>query len=156
MDKYKGFRTNRHEGVHPLKYYRIVRKFFAKQQGLEVADLELLIQLDDEYFTKARFKEASMTSSWKVNRLESLEERGWIELWRPHKPPRQSAIYKPTGKSHRLVGRIYKILAGEEDLPTSTRRNPLERSDEFLSYSEKILRNAVRVMNDRRNNKNFK
>lgn len=152
---YYGFRTNRHEGNHPLKYYRVVRKFIAKQQKLPIADLEALIQLDDEYFSKARFKEAVLTNSWHKERFNKLIEEGWIEQWR-ERGFRSPALFKPSGKSHRLVRRIYKILAGEEDLPMSTRRNPLERNPDKLKFSEKLLREAVRAMDAQRKKDKFK
>ena len=156
MDKGYGFPTNRHEGVHPLKYYRTVRKFMARQYDLTESELEVLICLDDEYFTKKRFKEACLTTHWDRKRFEKLLDGGWIEKWRDN-GFRTAALYKPTGISHRVVKRIYKILAGEEDLPTSSRRNDLERKKtESLSYTEKILRDAVRVMNDRRNTDKFR
>ena len=133
----------------------MVRKFLAKQQDLPEADLEVLIELDDEYFTKDRFRQATLTTSWNRDRFDHLIENGWIEEWRPYMPgTRQAALYKPTGKSHRLITRIYKILNGKEDLPMSDRRNPLEKNPDTLRYSEKLLRNAVRLLNkDRQNNK---
>lgn len=154
MTRGYGFRTGRHDYLHPLKYYRVVRKFIAKQQDLSEPDLEALIQLDDEYFSKKRFKEATLTQSWKSNRLDELIEQGWIEKWRD-RGFRSAALYKPTGKSHRLVRRIYKILAGEEDLPMSSRRNPLERNPDLLGTAEKMLRDAVRAMDNQRKNDKF-
>ena len=151
-----GFKTRRHEITgHPLKYYRVVRKFMSKQQKISEHDLEVLIELDDEYFTKDRFRQATLTHSWNSERFNNMIEAGWIEEWRPYRPgTHQAAIYKPTGKSHRLVNRIYKILNGDEDLPMSDRRNPLEKNPDNLRYSEKLLRNAVRLLNkDRQNNK---
>ena len=151
----KGFRTNRHEGFHPLKNYRVVRKFLAKQQGLTEFELECLITLDDEYFNRKRFKEITLTGAWDKKRFKKLKENGWVETWRKRNNY-HAELFKPTGKSHRLVRRIYKILAGEEDLPMSGRRNILERKlTENLSYSEKLLRNAVRVLNERANNNKF-
>lgn len=151
-----GWSTRRHEQLgHPLKYYRVVRKFMAKQQGINEHDLEVLIELDDEYFDEKRFRQATLTTSWKGDRLKNLMEEGWVDLYRPYIPGmRKAAIYKPSGKAHRLVNRIYKILNGVEDLPSGDRRNPLERNPDNLKYSEKLLRNAVRLLNkDRQKDK---
>lgn len=155
---YKGFFTRRHEPEgHPLKYYRIVRKFFAFQSGLKEWELEILMLLDDEYFTKARFKEACLTTTWHKERFELLEANGWIKWWNTDKKGNQAKIFKPDVKAHRLVSRIYRVLAGREELPSSGRRNKLEnRSEEKLSYSEKILRKAIRLMWDDRERNKYK
>ena len=68
--------------------------------------------LDDEYFTKARFREAELTCSWVVDRLDKLIAAGWFEMHRPYKPPSQAALFRPTSKAHHLVKRIYRILDG--------------------------------------------
>ena len=155
-NSYKGFKTGRHDYCHPLKDYRVVRKVLAKQQGLSDVELETLVFLDDEYFTKSRFADATMTMTWDTNRFDRLETEGWIELHRPHKPPRQAALYRPTGKSHHLIKRIYRILRQEEDLPLSSRRNPkLMKVDENLSYSEKLLKKAALLMQQERHSNRY-
>lgn len=151
-----GFTTRRHEMTgHPLKYYRVVRKYFAKAYDIKDADLEVLIELDDEYFDQKRFRQATLTHSWNKKRLDQLIEGGWVEEWRAHQPSSHSAaLYKVCGKTHQLISRIYNILNGKEDLPMSYRRNPLERNPNNLTYSEKLLRNAVRLLNkDQQQNK---
>ena len=146
---YKGFATNRHPTGHPLKYYRVVRKMLCKLNNLSDAELEKLIFLDDEYFTKARYQEAAcMDMSWNPNQFKKLLEDGWIEEFRPYKPPRQAALYRSTGKAHHLVKRVYRLLSGEEDLPTSNRRNPVMKDDDKLSSSEKLLKRATLLMNN--------
>ena len=147
---YKGFNTSRHNFNHPLKYYRIVRKVLAKQQALTEPELELLVMIDDEYFTAARFNECELTLAWDNDRIKNLIEGGWIEIYREYKPPRQARLYKPTGKAHQLVKRIYRILDGEEDLPTSARRNPIMKADDKLTYAEKILKKATLLMQEDR------
>ena len=144
---YKGFATNRHPEGHPLKYYRVVRKMLSRTNNLTEAELEKLIFLDNEYFTKARYKEAACIDwSWNPHQFNELIEKGWIEEWRPFKPPRQAALYRVTGKAHQLVKRIYRILSDEEDLPMSPKRNPVIRKDENLSSSDKLLKKAVMLM----------
>ena len=144
---YRGFSTNRHPEGHPLKYYRVVRKMLSRSNDLTEAELEKLIFLDNEYFTKTRFGEAScMDWSWNPNQFKELIEKGWIEEWRPYKPPYQAALFRSTGKAHQLVKRVYRILAEEEDLPMSSRRNPVMRKTENLSSSDKLLKRAVMLM----------
>ena len=147
---YKGFKTSRHNFNHPLKFYRTVRKVIAKQQGLDQADLEILVFLDDEYFTKNRFAEACYTVNWNTTRFSRLIEGEWIEEFRPFSPPHTAALYRPTSKTHHLVKRIYRILDGAEDLPMSERRNPIMKDDSKLSYSEKLLKKATLLMQEDR------
>lgn len=152
----KGFFTKRHEATgHPLKYYRVVRKTMAKLNGLSEAELEVLIQLDDEYFTKKRFKEACLTNSWDSERFEKLLADEWFESWRD-RGYRTAEIFKHRGKTHQLVSRIYRILAGKEELPTSTRRNYIMQEDNKLDYMDKLLKRAIIKMTKERddNNKN--
>ena len=153
---FKGFKTGRHDYCHPLKDYRIVRKVLAKQQGLSDLEIETLVFLDDEYFTKKRFAEATMTMKWDTNRFNHLLEDGWIELYRERRPPRLAALYKPTGKAHHLIKRIYRILREEEDLPLSGRRNPkLMKESLDLSYSEKLLKKAALLMQQERHKNRY-
>ena len=147
---YLGFRTGRHSFNHPLKWYRTVRKVIAKQQDLTEPELEQLIFLDDEYFTLARYQQSGLTLRWDRARLKRLIAEGWLEEYRPFKPPSQAALYKSTGKAHHLVKRIYRILEEKEDLPTSVRRNKIMKADDKLSYSDKMLKQATLLMQDDR------
>ena len=101
-----------------LKYYRIVRKWACKTYGLTDADLELMIYLDHKgRFTRSEFIDGTYTYSWDKKRWEKLRSAGWIEV----------------------VSRIYRILLGEEDLPTS------ERSVFFnnKSYTDKVYNKSI-------------
>ena len=67
-----------------FKYYRIVRKWACKQNGLTDADLELLIYLDCKVrFTRNDFINGTYTMSWDKARWEKLRNDGWIDVWRP-------------------------------------------------------------------------
>ena len=121
----------------------------AKKYDLTESLLEALIQLDDEYFSKKRFREVTLSMSWDKNRFDSLIEDGWIEQWRERKG-KKAALFKPTGKAHRLVRRIYKILVGKEDLPMSKKRNPYEKEDQNLGYAERLMKKAIRLMDEER------
>ncbi|MDP6878107.1 MAG: hypothetical protein QGI18_05865, partial [Candidatus Marinimicrobia bacterium] len=53
-------------------------------------------------------------------------------------------IYKVSFKCKQLIQRIYRIMLGEEDIPTSERRNKLIKGD---SYTDKVLTHAIYNVN---------
>ncbi len=106
-----------------LKYYRLVRKWACKTYGLTDADLELLIYLDCKgRFTRNEFIDGTYTLSWDKNRWERLRRDGWIDVWRHrNRTTIKYSIFKTSFKCSQIISRIYRILLGEEDLPTSER-----------------------------------
>jgi hypothetical protein len=106
-----------------LKYYRLTRKWACKTYGLTDADLELLIYLDHKgRFTRNEFIEGAYTYSWDKRRWEKLRSAGWIETWRQRNGKSiKYSVYKTSFQCSQLVSRIYRILLGEEDIPTSDR-----------------------------------
>jgi hypothetical protein len=119
-----------------FKYYRLVRKWACKTYGLTDADLELLIYLD----CKDRFIDGAYTMSWDKQRWERLRSQGWIEVWRHrNRTSIKFSIFKTSFKCSQLISRIYRILLGEEDLPTS------ERSIFYnnKSYTDKVFNKAI-------------
>ena len=63
-----------------LKYYRLVRKWACKTNGILDADLELLIYLDCKgRFTRNDFIDGVYIYSWDKNRWERLRREGWID-----------------------------------------------------------------------------
>ena len=124
-----------------LKYYRLTRKWACKTYGLTDADLELLIYLDHKgRFTRNEFIECSYTYSWDKKRWEKLRSAGWIEVWRHrNRKSIKYSIFKTSFKCSQLVSRIYRILLGEEDMPTS------ERSIFYnnKSYTDKVYNKAI-------------
>ena len=123
-----------------FKYYRLVRKWACKTYGLTDADLELLIYLDcKDRFTRQEFIDGVYTMSWDKQRWERLRRKGWIEVWRHrNRTSIKFSIFKTSFKCSQLISRIYRILLGEEDLPTS------ERSIFFnnKSYTDKVFNKA--------------
>jgi hypothetical protein len=106
-----------------LKYYRLTRKWACKTYGLTDADLE-----------------GAYTYSWDKKRWEKLRSAGWIEVWRHrNRTSIKYSVFKTSFKCSQLVTRIYRILLGEEDLPTS------ERSIFFnnKSYTDKVYNKAI-------------
>ena len=89
-----------------LKHYRIIRKWACKANGLNDADLELLIYLDSlEHFTKQDFKTGQYSFSWDNRRWNKLIKKDWIVVWRRRNRTTQKYnIYKTSFKfKHVLV-----------------------------------------------------
>ncbi len=124
-----------------LKYYRLIRKWACKTYNLKDADLELLIYLDcKERFTRNEFIDGSYTMSWDKNRWERLRQEGWIETWRHrNRTTIKYSIYKTSSKCSQLISRIYRIMLGQEDLPTSERSVFYENK----SYTDKVYNKAI-------------
>ena len=124
-----------------FKYYRLVRKWACKTNNLKDADLELLVYLDCKvHFTRNQFIEGTYTYSWDKNRWERLRREGWIEVWRQrNRTTIKYTIYKLSHKAKQLVMRIYRIMLGEEDIPTS------EKSIFFKNktYTDKVYNKAI-------------
>ena len=124
-----------------FKYYRLVRKWACKTNGLTDGDLELLIYLDClDRFTLKDFKAGEYTYSWDKHRWSKLKNNGWIEVWRTrHKNVGDFNIYKVSFKARNLITRMYKILLGYDDLPIS-------RSNVFYknkTYTDKVFNKAI-------------
>lgn len=124
-----------------LKYYRIVRKWACKTYKLTDADLELLIYLDHkDRFTRNDFIEGVYTYSWDKKRWEKLRSAGWIEVWRHrNRTSIKYSVYKTSFKCSQLVTRIYRILLGEEDIPTSERSIFYKNK----SYTDKVYNKSI-------------
>ncbi len=129
-----------------LKHYRIIRKWASKNNGLTDADLELLIYLDcKNLFTRKDFEEGTYSYSWDNRRWNKLLQREWIQVWRHRNRTTQKYnIYKVSFKGKQLIQRIYRIMLGEDDIPTSERRNKLIKGD---SYTDKVLTQAIYTVN---------
>jgi hypothetical protein len=124
-----------------LKYYRLVRKWARRTYGMQEADIELLIYLDSlNYFTRKQFMNGEYIYSWDKHRWERLRSQGWIDTWRErNRRDAKYAVYKASFKCKQMIARIYKILAGEEDLPTSERNTFYKNK----SYTDKVFNKAI-------------
>tara|TARA_R100001463_G_scaffold121204_1_gene177474 strand:- start:13 stop:444 length:432 start_codon:yes stop_codon:yes gene_type:complete len=125
-----------------FKHYRIVRKWACKTNDLNDADLELLIYLEAvDLFTKDDFKKGTYSYSWDNRRWNRLLKQGWITVWRRRNRTTQKYhIYKVSQKCKQLTSRMYRIILGEEDMPTTK----LEKSNK---YSFKVTTKAVEYVN---------
>ena len=126
--------------LHFLKYYRPVRKWACKQSDLKDADLELLIYLNClNRFTRDDFINGVYAYTWDKHRWERLRQAGWIEVWRHrNRTTIKYSVYKTSFKCNHLVSRIYRILLGEEDIPTTI--NCVYYNNE--SYTDKVMNKA--------------
>ena len=125
-----------------LKHYRIIRKWACKTCDLKDADLELLIYLDAiDFFTKDDFKKGTYSYSWDNRRWNRLLKEGWIYVWRERNRTTQKYnIYKVSVKCKQLIIRMYRIMLGEEYMPTTK----LEKNN---SYIYKVTRKAIDYAN---------
>lgn len=124
-----------------LKYYRLVRKWASKQYEIQEASLELIIFLDTlGTFRRKDFEDGVYLYSWDKGRWTKLLKDGWIVLWRgKNDRDRKYSIYKISIKGKIMISRIYRILMGEEDLPTS-RRNVFYKNK---TYTDKVFNKAM-------------
>ncbi len=129
-----------------LKHYRLIRKWACRNNDLNDADLELLIYLDCiNLFTIKDFKEGSYSYSWDKKRWSRLIKNEWVVVWRNRNRTTQKYnIYKVSFKGKQLINKIYKIMLGYEDIPTSERRNIIMRKN---TYSNKVLRTSIDNVN---------
>lgn len=130
-----------------LKHYRIIRKWACKNNNLNDADLELLIYFDCMgFFSKNDFKMGTYSYCWDGNRWTRLLKEGWITVWRKRNHTTQKYhIYEVSFKCKQLINRMYRMLLGEEDIPTSHRRNKIMKGK---SYSDKVLSVAIKNVNN--------
>ena len=129
-----------------LKHYRIIRKWACKNNDLNDADLELLIYFDCmDLFTKHDFQIGTYSYSWDNRRWNRLLKNDWIVVWRNRNRTTQKYnIYKVSFKCKQLISRMYRIMLGEDDIPTSERRNKLIKG---YSYTDKVLTQAIYNVN---------
>ena len=134
------------KNLNVLKHYRIIRKWASKNNDLREADLELLIYLDCiDLFTKKDFELGVYSYSWDNRRWSRLIKGDWIKVWRTRNRTTQKYnIYKVSFKGKQLINRIYRIMLGEEDLPTSARRNSIIKRK---TYMDKVLTKAIYEVN---------
>jgi len=132
--------------INLLKHYRIIRKWACRNNGLNDADLELLIYLDCmDMFTKEDFKIGTYSYSWDNRRWNRLLKEEWITVWRKRNRTTQKFhIYKVSFKGKQLISRVYRMMLGLEDIPTSTKRNSIMKGK---TYTDKVLITSIENVN---------
>ena len=133
--------------LHLLKHYRIIRQWACKNNGLNSADLELLIYLDCVgLFNRLDFIDGSYSYSWDTRRWSKLKDNGWITLFSArNRTTVKSNIYKVSFKGKQLISRIYRIMLGDEDIPTSTKRKSIMKGKK---YTDKVLIKSIKNVNN--------
>jgi hypothetical protein len=133
-----------------LKHYRLIRKWACRNNNLNDADLELLIYFDCmDLFTKQDFKIGTYAYSWDNRRWNKMIKNNWIVVWRNRNRTTQKYnIYKVSFKCRQLIARMYRIMLGEEDVPTSKRRNSIMHGK---TYTDKVLITAIKNVNKDKN-----
>ncbi len=128
-----------------MKHYRIIRKWACRNNDLNDADLELLIYLDCiDMFRKKDFQDGAYSYSWDNRRWNRLLKQGWIVVWRHRNRTTQKYhIYKTSIKCKHLIKRIYRMMLGKEDIPTSD-SNSIIRGN---TYTDKVLTKAIYNVN---------
>jgi len=128
-----------------FKHYRIIRKWACKNNNLNDADLELLMYLDAlDMFTKQDFKIGTYAYSWDNRRWNRLLKEGWIVVWRQRNRTTQKYhIYKVSVKCKQLISRMYRIILGEEDIPTTRSNKVFDRK----TYTDKVLSTSILNVN---------
>ena len=92
-------------------------------------------------FTKDDFIKGTYSFSWDNRRWNRLLKQGWIVVWRKRNRTTQKYhIYKVSYKCKQLISRMYRIMLGEEDMPTTK----LEKSNR---YSYKVITKAIDYAN---------
>ena len=138
------------KNINLLKHYRIIRKWVCKNNDLTDAELELLIYLDCiNMFTIDDFKMGTYSYSWNNRRWNKLIQNDWIVVWRKRNRTTQKYnIYKVSFKGKQMIKRVYRIMLGEEDIPTSERRNSIMKGK---SYIDKVLQTSIYNVNNDKN-----
>ena len=134
------------KNLNLLKYYRLIRKWACRTCNLKDADLELLIYLDAiDLFTKDDFKKGAPSYSWDNRRWNRLLKEGWIVVWRRRNRTTQKYhIYKVSFKCKQLISRMYRIMLGEEEIPTLESSNRIMKGE---TYTDKVLATSILNMN---------
>lgn len=129
-----------------LKHYRLIRRWACRNYNLTDADLELLIYFDClDFFTKQDYKIGTYAYSWDNKRWNNLLKEGWIVVWRNRNHTTQKYnIYKVSFKCKQLIHRMYRIMLGEEDIPTTARSNKIMKNN---TYTDIVLRSAIHNLN---------
>lgn len=143
----KRLEANDIKNLSLLKHYRIIRQWACKNNGLSSADLELLIYLDCiGLFNRLDFIEGAYSYSWDNRRWARLKADDWINVFaKRNRTTTKSNVYKVSFKGKQLINRIYRIMLGEEDIPTSTKRNVIMKGKK---YSDKVLIKSIKNVNN--------
>ena len=98
-----------------------------------------------DLFTKQDFKIGTYAYSWDNRRWNKMIKNNWIVVWRNRNRTTQKYnIYKVSFKCRQLIAKMYRIMLGEDDVPTSKRRNSIMHGK---TYTDKVLITAIKNVN---------
>jgi len=143
----KRLEANDIKNLSLLKHYRIIRRWACRNNGLSDADLELLIYLYCiGLFNRLDFIDGAYSYSWDNRRWARLKADDWINVFaKRNRTTTKSNVYKVSFKGKQLINRMYRIMLGEEDIPTSTKRNVIMKGKR---YSDKVLIKSIKNVNN--------
>jgi hypothetical protein len=102
-----------------------------------------------DLFSKKDFEMGVYSYSWDNRRWSRLIKGEWIKVWRTRNRTTQKYnIYKTSLKCKHLINRVYRIMLGEDDIPTSTRRNKIMKAK---SYMDKVMMTSIDNVNKDKN-----
>jgi hypothetical protein len=125
-----------------LKHYRVIRRWACRNNGLSNADLELIIYLDCVgLFNRLDFIKGVYSYSWDNRRWARLKKEGWITVFaKRNRTTTKSSVYKVSIRGKHLISRIYRIMLGEEDIPTT-------KISKGKAYTDKVLTQSIKYIN---------
>ena len=130
----------------------MVSRWACKSNEINIADFELLLYLNPiDYFTIDDFKTGQLLVSWDKTRFYRLIKEGWIK--KIHSGSGRvggHSKYTTTTQTLRLLNRVKKMLSGDEEIPTSHRRNKIMKG---RTYTDKVYRNAIKAFNSQKREK---
>lgn len=135
-----------------FKWYRLVRKWAAKNYKLSEPDFEVLMFLYCERrFTIKEFKRGTYIVSWDTKRWKRFLDDGWVKVWRDANNYTQKyKIYQVTEKTRVMINRVYRILLGEEEIPVTNRSKFYKNK----TYTDKVMNRSIDFMiKEKRNEK---
>jgi len=134
-----------------FKYYRTVRRWASVAYEISSADLELLMYFDCVgLFTRKDYSDGILDYTWDKRRWNRFVKDGWVVVWRERNYTTQKYnLYKTSFKTRTMITRIYKILLGDEPLPTSTKRNSIMKGKTYKDKVQKVMIKRVNSDKDR-------
>lgn len=130
--------------------YRLIRKWAVVNNNLTDGELEMLIHFDClEFFTLKDFKEGAYLLTWDSDRWKKFIREDWVICWRQRNRTTQKYnIYKLSFKAQSLISRMYRMVLGKEDIPTSHRN----KSYRGKTYIDRQIMKSIKIANNNRTN----
>lgn len=131
-----------------MKYWRIVRYWALKKWEISQEELEILLYLyDEDVFTRDQFIEFEGLLSWDRDRFQSMQDKGWVIVWRLNDGFKSKKLYTLSLAAKRICGEIYKKLSQDEHISETHQNNPIFKGN---GYMDRKYRKMIRMMNKKR------